>query len=86
MNDDLEKDLHYFLGYIASDLEQIKEDIAELKTEFIPEGKSRVSRVEVEVASLSKWRNTLVTISAGMTAIVGYVIHETINLWSKLNG
>ena len=86
MNDDFEKELNYILGYIHADVTQIKEDITEMKAGFIPDGKQRIENLEKDSQSLKTWRNTLVTISTGVTATVAYLVHETINLWGKLNG
>lgn len=86
MNEEQERDLHYFMGYIHADLSQIKEDISELKSTYIPEGKPRITKIEEEINTLKTWRNTMMTLGTGVASVVGYLIHETVNLWGKLNG
>lgn len=85
-NEEFTRDIHYFLGHIHSDLENIKTDISEIKEIVIPEGKDRLVEVESKVGTLEKWRNTMMVLGTGIASSVAFIGHEIISLWSKFNG
>lgn len=75
-------DIKYFLGKLAGSMESMESDIAEIKAAQIPDGRTRMSRVEEKVQTLNVWKGTVMAIGASCVAAATWLATQI----SKIGG
>ena len=68
-----EKDTQYWMGRMCGSIEAIQSDIEEIKDVMIPDGKSRLEKVEDKVQTLTVWKKATTAISVLLIASASWI-------------